>query len=327
MNPRVAVITPTKNRLKLLCEAINSVQAQTFQDWEHIIVDDGSDDGTAEEVRRRAQTDPRIRYLQRNGQTSGANSCRNIGINQSHAEFIVFLDSDDLLQPDCLEQRVSAMNRNQDLSFAVFAAGVFTQVVGDNKQVFSHRSLSSDLDRVLFLDHPWPISGPIWRKSALQQIGLLGEDLPSWQDVELNVRALTAGLRYLKFDALDHHVRWQYEDTKTSVLQFRAFDHLQSGLNIVDAFRSRLDQAQLMTWSRRRALGGLIFLLAERWVKYHSLSAGLRIWAQAHRANFTPTLLYYTGVLVLIIHRLGIFRPPYDVRFLERFRAFARFRE
>ena len=52
--PMVAIITPTKNRLELLCETMNSVQAQTFDAWEHIVVDDGSDDGTAEEVQRRS---------------------------------------------------------------------------------------------------------------------------------------------------------------------------------------------------------------------------------------------------------------------------------
>jgi glycosyltransferase involved in cell wall biosynthesis len=61
MNPLVTVITPTKNRLKLLCEAMDSVQGQSFNAWEHLVVDDGSDDGTAEEVARRATADPRIR--------------------------------------------------------------------------------------------------------------------------------------------------------------------------------------------------------------------------------------------------------------------------
>ena len=68
--PMVSVVTPTKNRLKLLCETMDSVVAQSFEEWEHLIVDDGSDDGTAEEVKTRAATDPRIRYVQRSGGTS-----------------------------------------------------------------------------------------------------------------------------------------------------------------------------------------------------------------------------------------------------------------
>ena len=63
MSTLVTVITPTKNRLPLLREAMESVQRQTLEEWEHIVVDDGSDDGTAEEVARRAAIDSRLRYV------------------------------------------------------------------------------------------------------------------------------------------------------------------------------------------------------------------------------------------------------------------------
>ena len=129
--PMVAIITPTKNRLELLCETMNSVQAQTFDAWEHIVVDDGSDDGTAEEVLRRNAADHRVRYLPRTGQRSGANVCRNQGISAASADLIVFLDSDDLLRPGCLERRVEIMQRNPDLDFAVFPSGVFIEKFGD----------------------------------------------------------------------------------------------------------------------------------------------------------------------------------------------------
>ena len=61
MNPVVTIITPTKNRLNCLCQTMDSVQQQTFDRWEHLVVDDGSDDGTAEEVARRGADDQRIR--------------------------------------------------------------------------------------------------------------------------------------------------------------------------------------------------------------------------------------------------------------------------
>src|SRR6202050_5894300 len=100
--PSISVVTATKNRLRLLCEAMDSVQQQSFDAWEHLVVDDGSDDGTGEEVARRSAADARIRYIRRTGEKSGANVCRNIGIRESRAEFIVLLDSDDLLAPNCL---------------------------------------------------------------------------------------------------------------------------------------------------------------------------------------------------------------------------------
>src|SRR6202044_1236922 len=117
--PSISVVTPTKNRLKLLCEAMDSVKRQSFDAWEHLVVDDGSDDGTAEELGRRAAADARIRYLQRPGETPGANVCRNIGVRESRAEFIIFLDSDDLLRPQCLERRVKIMQQNSILDFSV----------------------------------------------------------------------------------------------------------------------------------------------------------------------------------------------------------------
>ena len=90
--PDISVITPTKNRRELLCEAMESVLGQTLATWEHLVVDDGSVDGTAEEVARRAEADLRIRYIARTGGgKSGANVCRNIGIREARAELVVFL--------------------------------------------------------------------------------------------------------------------------------------------------------------------------------------------------------------------------------------------
>src|SRR5262249_34391491 len=136
MNPIVTLVTPTKNRLKLLCETMDSVQAQTFLRWEHLIIDDGSDDGTATEVARRAAADSRVRYIERIGEASGANVCRNIGIRECSTDLIVFLDSDDLLAPDCLRQRVEALDRNRDLDFAVFPSWVFTAAVEAKERWF-----------------------------------------------------------------------------------------------------------------------------------------------------------------------------------------------
>src|SRR5208282_5999487 len=131
MRAKVTIVTPTKNRFKLLCEAMDSVQQQSFSDWEHIIVDDGSDDGSIEEVERRAAADPRIRNIRRSGEKAGANVCRNIGIRAARGEFVMLLDSDDLIEQHCLAQRVSAMQRNPDLDFAVFPGHVFTEKIGD----------------------------------------------------------------------------------------------------------------------------------------------------------------------------------------------------
>jgi glycosyltransferase involved in cell wall biosynthesis len=105
--PEVSIVLSTYNRLPLLRSAVASVIAQTFRDWELIVVDDGSTDGTREYLE--AIEDPRVRpiWLEHGGVTWA----RNAGLRFAHGEWIAFHDSDDLWLPEKLEwqlQRVTA---------------------------------------------------------------------------------------------------------------------------------------------------------------------------------------------------------------------------
>lgn len=306
MNPLVAVITPTKNRLKLLCEAIDSVQRQSFECWEHLVVDDGSDDGTAEEVTRRAAADQRIRYLQRTSETSGANVCRNIGVRESRAEFIVFLDSDDLLAPDCLARRVELMQRNLDLDFAAFQAAVFEHTPGDLGRKLNPEIMGDDLLRFLFFEFPWIITGPVWRRPSLLRLGLFDESLLSWQDLDLHLRAVAAGFRYLRFADVDHVVRWQFEPTKVSIEQRRSARHLEAAIGVLEKFERTIREGPGMNWVRKRALCSPYFFVAERWVVAGSLSSALRCWRQIRERGLGSRILHLSGAALLIVQALGV---------------------
>jgi len=97
-----SIIIPTYNREKLLADTINSIIAQTFADWECIIVDDGSTDNSKQLVQSIELKDNRIKYVyQDNAERSAA---RNNGINHSNGEYICFLDSDDHFVPNHLEK-------------------------------------------------------------------------------------------------------------------------------------------------------------------------------------------------------------------------------
>lgn len=103
--PAVSVVIPTWNRLPLLLQAVDSVRAQTFADWELIVADDGSTDGSAEAVE--ALGDPRIRALRLpHGADEGR--ARNAGVAASSGEWVAFLDSDDLWMPHKLEVQFAA---------------------------------------------------------------------------------------------------------------------------------------------------------------------------------------------------------------------------
>src|SRR5579864_830606 len=324
--PQVSVITATKNRHRLLCEAIDSVQSQSFSDWEHIVVDDGSDDGTCLELDRRMATDSRIRYVRRTCKECGANVCRNIGIAESSAEFIVFLDSDDLLLPECLGRRVERMQRNLDLDFATFQGGVFERKAGDIREDFDSELLGDDLLRFLFFECPWIITGPIWRKSSLVELVLFDESLPSWQDIDLHVRALTAGLRYLRFPEVDHHVRWQFEPAKVSIEQRRSPRHLEAADEIVQKFERLVREGPGMNWVRQRALCSLYFFIAQHLVAAGTPTAALRSWSRIRRRRLGSRVLHLSGAAVIILQTLGLPGRSVDGRLANKWKGWMRLR-
>jgi glycosyltransferase involved in cell wall biosynthesis len=327
MNPLVTVITPTKNRLKLLCEAMGSVQRQSFDAWEHLVVDDGSDDGTAEEVSRRAAADVRIRYFQRVGETSGANVCRNIGVRESRAEFIIFLDSDDLLRPQCLKRRVEIMQLNPTLDFCVYRAGVFAELVGDLTRLYHSQNPGDDLLRFLSHECVWEISGPIWRGSFLRQIGCFDETLLSMQDLELHVRALSARAKYICFPDVDHDVRWQDDITKISVRHFEDPAYIEAVEKVQAKLLDTVRSSGLLTWSRQRALLGLSFGAAESFVRSKQLARAMRIWGRGCGKQQTSLHLTVSGLLMLCALRAGTGWNGSCSRLVSKWKGWVRFRQ
>ena len=110
----VSIVMPAYNAAKTIRDSIKSVQAQTFQDWELIVIDDGSKDCTADILREIASVDNRIRFLQ-NEKNRGASYTRNRAVELAKGEWIAFLDSDDLWMPEKLEKQLMLLNKYPDM--------------------------------------------------------------------------------------------------------------------------------------------------------------------------------------------------------------------
>jgi glycosyltransferase involved in cell wall biosynthesis len=112
--PLVSIIIPTYNRAHLVGETLDSVVAQTYENWECIIVDDGSSDNTDEVVGEYVQTDSRFKYYHRPDEhLPGGNGARNYGFKMSEGDYIQWFDSDDLMVAEKLELKVKAMLENE----------------------------------------------------------------------------------------------------------------------------------------------------------------------------------------------------------------------
>lgn len=106
--PLVSVIMPAFNSARFIMQAIDSLRAQTYANWELIVVDDKSTDGTIEIIEREVKRDQRVRLICAETKL-GAAGARNLAIREATGRFIAFLDSDDLWLPNKLQIQVNAM--------------------------------------------------------------------------------------------------------------------------------------------------------------------------------------------------------------------------
>jgi glycosyltransferase involved in cell wall biosynthesis len=112
MTPRVSVVMAAKNYARFLPQAVESVRAQTFADWELVVVDDGSTDATPAAVRP-FLSDPRVRYVR--SDRLGQSRAKNLGIALSRGEFVAFLDADDAWRPTKLEKQLALFANHPDV--------------------------------------------------------------------------------------------------------------------------------------------------------------------------------------------------------------------
>jgi glycosyltransferase involved in cell wall biosynthesis len=203
----IAIITPVYNRAHLLEETAASVLAQTSPNWEWHLVDDGSTDNSWQVMQVLATKDKRIKVHQRHRLPKNANTCRNIGVENSDAELLMFLDSDDVLTPTCIEERLKIVSDHSTHNFWLFGHDFMEpnpSYVRKNYQT-THEIL------VDLLQFTWPfaITGLLIRKELFYQLGALDETLNRFQDPDLYIRlyAHAASNGYIASHIIDSIIR------------------------------------------------------------------------------------------------------------------------
>ncbi len=192
----VSIITPSFNRGDLYAETFRSLQKQTRQDWENVVVDDGSSAECIQAMRQLTADEPRVKISIRDRTPKGACTCRNIGVEQCTGKYVIFLDTDDLLEPHCLQQRVAVMEQNPELDLAFFPCRVFETKPGDLGLWWNIETDRDLLERQFHQDAIAQGTGVIWKKSSFVSIGMWGEHLAIWQDIDLFLRTFIQNYRY-----------------------------------------------------------------------------------------------------------------------------------
>ncbi|MBA0884751.1 glycosyltransferase family 2 protein [Flavobacterium undicola] len=189
MNKLVSIIIPTYNRGCFIEETLASVLAQTYTNWECIVVDDGSNDNTEEIVCSYIEKDKRFKYFHRpQDQIKGPSYCRNYGFKRSVGEYIYWFDSDDILLSEALEKRISCFD--DDVDVVIGKAEFFDS---DSKVIlFRNIIMSNNLIQDYFIGKvTFYVSGPLWKKKFLLEHYLFFDEKTSYlDDWDFNLRAL-----------------------------------------------------------------------------------------------------------------------------------------
>jgi len=184
--PKVSIVIPTYNRAKLLKRAIHSVLNQTYQDYEIIIVDDGSTDNTEEVVR--SFNDNKVIYI-KHERNKGAPAARNTGIRAARGEYVAFQDSDDEWLPEKLEKQIKAF-KTASTEIGIVYTG-FWRIEGDKRTFFPSPNITPKegaIHDALLKGNFVGTPSTLVKKECFEKAGMFDEKLPMLEDWELWIR-------------------------------------------------------------------------------------------------------------------------------------------
>lgn len=197
----LSVIIPCYNNGDYLVKMIDCFRQQTSDDWELIIVDDGSTDDTPIVIKECIKDFPNVQYLIRDREPKGSVVCRNIGFKQSNGKYVCHLDADDLVSNTFVEHRVAFMEAHPDIDYASFPAKAF--VDENNLPSFSTEARTwgvgdENVDLLagfLGAEYPFSVWNNIYRKDKVIDI-VWDEKVKIYTDFSYIIPCILKGLKH-----------------------------------------------------------------------------------------------------------------------------------
>jgi len=241
--PKVSIIIPTYNRALLLNETLESVMKQTYTNWECIVVDDGSTDGTNDLLAVYCEKDTRFQYYIRpDERIKGASTCRNIGLENAVGEFIQFLDSDDLISSNKLAEQVKLLKDCPENVIATCKWGRFKSNINDSTNFENLKSYDNFQDMLFFLDALavskgyFPPNSYLIKASIIKKAGLWNEHLSINDDGEFMMRIISNTDKiYFASNAIAYY-RWTDNTNLSNFNNIQKVDDAINSWKLVDAY-------------------------------------------------------------------------------------------
>jgi len=313
---------PVFNRLNFLKPAIESVIQQTHSNWELVLVDDGSESIVIEYLQ--SIQDERVRLIMRDRQPKGAPTCRNIGWQNAESDFILFLDSDDLLAPWALKERLEFKKSKPGYSLYIFEGLEFDNDNPDYHRLRTRHKALDPLYESLNFRSCLQTSCVFWNKSTLTKIGGWNEDMLTWQDGEIHIRFFLTGMSYIWGSNIpDVFIRKHNNAVRISsrnksidkyinlFYSYISVERLLEGKKYKNMF---VDNYNNLLFTFVEGMKGDMFYYYKQWVKKMfskstfrlKLLAYIDLYYYMHRSNFLLRIAYQ-------LRKFGIpnFRKPF----------------
>lgn len=217
--PQVSIIVPCYKQAHFLQESLQSVLDQSFENWECVIVNDGSPDNTEEVAQKWCATDARFKYIKKpNG---GLSSARNAGIAISRGDFILPLDADDLIHQDYL-QKLLPVIENNDAIEVVSCYSIFFRNTIDNV-VNTRKPTGTTIDALLYENIIMATS--LYRKESWKRVGGYDESMKDgFEDWDFWISILKGGAEF----KIVSEFLFYYRKAAASMLTNTVANHLES---------------------------------------------------------------------------------------------------
>jgi glycosyltransferase involved in cell wall biosynthesis len=238
MEPSVSILMPVRNEERLLPAALDSISRQTLSDWELVVVDDGSDDGTLDILEEAAQRDPRMRSMR--SPCRGLAAALNLGLDACRAPLVARMDGDDISHPLRLELQTAFMQSHPAIGLTCTAFRHFSRT-GLRSGMLAYEVWQNSLDthdrilRDIFVESPFVHPSVMFRKEEVLSVGGY-RDMGWAEDYDLWLRLASAGTRFARLPRVlffwrDHPERATRTLPDYTAAAFRAckLHHLQQG--------------------------------------------------------------------------------------------------
>jgi glycosyltransferase involved in cell wall biosynthesis len=242
----VSIIVPVYNAELYLEECINSILEQTYKNLEIILIDDGSTDNSFEIMKQYSENDSRVQSLSISN--SGPGKCRNVGLDIFSGDFVMFVDSDDMLYNDMVEILIKKVNTASDIAMCKFSKDIKTFGTGDKSLV---NQTESFIDSVKQMNSPgFASAGPyskLYGKNIFSKLRF--PDIPMYEDSAISLQILSNAKEVVFIDYVGYYYRFNPESITNKKVSEKNFSILDKTDIVLDFIQQEHPEALALAYT------------------------------------------------------------------------------